>query len=484
MATAIGIHVSGTTARRAELRQAGDRIQVVRLDRLTLAAASESPPAAASPAPGTPATGGRRNGHGQAGDHATAVACAPAPDVMTRWWSLPDVDDVKLRQVVAHRLEADLPLPMDRLTWSCRKLPGVAADRQGRWVLAQAAPRDRVARHLAALQTAGFAIDAVTTEAEAIGALCRHGLAISHDDGTVAVVFATPEEWLITVITNGYARAVRRLRPGADATQSACRGCRQAIEAEVSLHNVRRVYWCAAEDMNAARDSLAAALGMPVDPVGAADRLIGENGERLTVGQLTAFGPSLGLALAGLLERNDMIRLADREEPAASAAAQRLRPLLEHPKRWAAAAFVLLVLAGTIHIGAIAWESRQMRALLAARGTDQSTTAELQEKVRILQRLERYRIDVEAVMADLCRAAPDSIVLSSIQLVRGQRIVIKGTCGDPKAVFRFADDLRKSSRFASVNPERTEPGQGGGFTLSAELTGVQKFSSAFGRGGP
>ena len=99
-----------------------------------------------------------------------------------------------------------------------------------------------------------------------------------------------------------------------------------------------------------------------------------------------------------------------------------------------------------------------------------------------MQRLETYRIEIEWIVAELCRSIPDSIVISSIQLSRERRLVIKGTAKNPKDIFVLADALRKSERFAAVNPERTEPAQGGGFAIGAELLGVNMLPSSAGRG--
>ena len=124
-----------------------------------------------------------------------------------------------------------------------------------------------------------------------------------------------------------------------------------------------------------------------------------------------------------------------------------------------------------------------MRELVGEMASADSPLAALQPKIGAMQRLERYRIDVEGIVADLCRPIPDSIVISSIQLSRGRRLVFKGTSKDPKAIFALADALRKSDRFAAVNPEGTEPARGGGFTISAELVGVNTLPSSGGRGG-
>lgn len=410
-------------------------------------------------------------------------ASLPAPDVMSRWWSMPDTDDVKLRQMVSHRLEADLPLPIDQLTWECRKLDGAPTAQQGRWVLTQAAPRERVARSMAALTAAGLAVDAITTEAEAVGALYRHGINRACAPETEGFVLATQDEWMVAVLTGGIARFVRRIRATADRLEIAARECRQAIEAEVPLKEVHKLLWCGSSETTTAREIVAGALELAVETVEPNEQLIEADGTPLSSDRLAAFGPAIGLALAGMFERNAIIRLAGREQTTIESGRKRIESLLVHPWRWTAVAAGLLIVAAALHVAAIKWETRRMNTLLGGWDKAQSTAVKIEPKYRALQRLEKYRIDVEGTIADLCKVVPDSIIISSIHLSREQKLVIKGTASDPKAFFKLADDLRTGERFASVNPERSEPGQGGSFTLTAELADVKKLTASLGRGG-
>ena len=68
------------------------------------------------------------------------------------------------------------------------------------------------------------------------------------------------------------------------------------------------------------------------------------------------------------------------------------------------------------------------------------------------------------------------IVISGIQVSRENKVSIRGTTKDPKAIFTFVDTLRKSNRLSHINPENIEIDKGG-FMVSAELVGVRKLSS-------
>jgi hypothetical protein len=402
---------------------------------------------------------------------------------MSRCWRFPDADDVKFRQMVAHRLEADLPVPIDQLTWGYRKGGRSSSPDERRRVLAQAARTRQVARTMALLAAAGVRVDTLTTEAQALGALYRYGLEGVTSEGSEVLVLATPDEWLVAVLTGGMVYSFRRIRVEPDRLQVTCRQCEQSIEAHVPRHELRRVLWCASPDQAVAREALVERLGVPVEPAVPAARLTDASGAPLAVEQLARFGPAIGLALAGLFERDQIIRLAGREETKVRPHRRRVQHILSHPWRWAGAAAALTILAVAAHVGGLGWETGKMRALVSKAEQTDSPLALLQPRIRAMQRLEAYRIEVEGIVAELCRSIPDSIVISSIQLSRERRLVIKGTAKNPKDIFVLADALRKTERFAAVNPERTEPAQGGGFAIGAELVGVNMLPSSAGRGG-
>jgi hypothetical protein len=494
--TIVGIHLAGNVMRWAELRPSAPLVRGEQSSALRIATSerplpegaslgAQSAPTASDRASRTRAgTSACTGGQAASGTQATVcIAALPASDVMSRSWRFPDTDDVKFQQMVAHRLEADLPVPIDQLTWGYRIEPHRSPSDQRRRVFAQAARIQQANRAMAVLLAAGVSVDSLTTEAQALGALYRYGLEGAAGEGSEVLVLAGAEDWLVAVLSGGMVHALRRIRVDLDHTELTCRQCEQSIEAQVSRHELRRVLWCAAAEPADARELLATRLGVPVEPTAPAARLTDAGGARLPAAELATFGPAIGLALAGLFEPDRIIRLAGREERRAKPRRRSLQQILAHPWRWAATAAALTILAVGLHLGALASETRKMQTLVGESKPNDSPLAALQPKIRAMQRLETYRIDVEGVVADLCRAIPDSIVISSIQLSRERRLVLKGTAKNPKDIFALADALRKGERFVAVNPERTEPGQGGGFTISAELVGVNALPSPVRRGG-
>ena len=489
--TVVGLHVSGSALRCAKVRRVVGRVEVVTLQR---AAWPGREPAGAAEA--LDLSSGQRTGTGSgatlcgitsetapgqtATDPTTTVASMPGPDVMTRCWSLPKTDATRFSQMVAHRLEADLPVPMEELVWGCRSGEPDPSGGSTTHVLAQAARRDKVAGHMAALSALHLDVDALTTEAEALAALYRHGLGQSRRRGTDVLVLATAEEWLIAVLTGGVVRSVRHVPTAPDQLELICRECRQTIEAEEPVHRLQRVLWCSSPELADARELLADRLQVAVEPVRPVVKL---GGGGIDHGELASFGPAIGLALAGLFERDRIIRFAGREVAPAPGRYPRLERALSHPWRWTGTAAALLVLGCLVYVGAMAWETRRMNRLLADHDQSKSVSAEVESKRRRMEQIRAYRIDVEGIIADLCARIPGSIVISSVQLSRERGLIIKGTAGKPKEIFKLAEDLQKSNSFTNVQPGRTEPGRSNAFTIKADVTGITKLFSASVRGG-
>ncbi len=455
--TAIGIHRVGRELRMAEIRSAGRKVTILRLDRREVTTAP--PPLAKGSA------------------DSVTISAVPTSDILTRFWTLPHAGKNQFQSILTHRLEADLPLPVEELTWGHRVAEGARSSHEGDYILVQAVKSSQVARYLSDFTSAGIDINILTTETEAVGALYRYGFFHLAEPGSDALILATAAEWLVAVITNGLVRYLRRIRVADPAGHSPLLEIRQTLEKELPSGQLRRILWCASADLPLTPDQIRTMTGLTVTPVELSDCLLSSSGSPPSETEIAVFGPALGLALAGLFEKDKIIRLVTREKQELSPRQKQIHRLVSHPLRWTAAALVLMVLAAWIHVGALRSENRKMRVLLNPVENAKLPIVTLEPRVQALQRLAKYRVNALGVVLDICRALPDSIVITSIQLSREQKLVLKGTSRDPKAVFSFADTLRKSNRLAAINPERTEPGQGGGFTITAQLIGVQKIST-------
>lgn len=483
-AIALGLHTCAGELRRAKLRRSAGRIEVLSLDRQPMELSS-----------GPQATGGSADNSSLSGspvataavmtNGAVCVATMPSADVMTRLWSMPAADGSRLRQMVAHRLEADLPIPLEQLAWGCRagKLP--ESGPPGLTVMAQAARNERVSRQMARLVELGMAVDVLTTEAEAIENLLRLGMREqtppSGDADPEAVILATPDDWLVAVRSGGFVQSVRHVSADSGRPEVTLQNCRQMIEAVHPLRDLRRVRWAATPDVVVA-ELLAEHWSMPIEPLEPAETLVGPNGGRLIAADLAEFGPAIGLGLAALDEPDVLIRLAGRERETLSPRRQQIERLLATPGRWVAAAGILFVLMVGTHIGALTWERAQMKRLITEYDPATSPMVALEPKIRAMERINTYRINVEDVVARICAQMPNSVLVSSIQLTREQGLVIKGTCGDSKALFKWVDALRQDPRLDQIQPGRTEPGKGGGFTLTAQVVGTQRLAGGRQRG--
>ncbi len=482
--TITGLHISGKTVRWAQVKVADPLVEVLRFGSQPLggvgqaAAQAGGAGSASVPATASPATAGT-----DAKDAIIRIAAVPGTDVMARYWSFPKTDAARLRQMVAHRLEADLPVPIDQLVWGHRCNGEFSQDESSVHVLAQATRSDRLSRHLSTLSAAGFEVDALTTEAEAISALCRYGLRLEAMGQTQVLILADCDCWLMAAWTGGLVRWLRRIHVDASQIEQACLQCRQSLDAEPFGSDLKRILWCAVPEMAHAKERLADQLRMPVEVVAIPEHLKTADGSPVSEDCLARFGVAVGLALAEACEADKIISLVRKPQEAPSAGRQRLERLLARPWQWAGIAAAAMVLALVIHVAALSRETRRMDRLLASGDKGDTGITALEPKIRAMQRLERYRIDVEGVVAAICPQIPENMVLTSVNLSRERALTISGTSSDPKAIFSLVENLRKSSRFASVQPGRTEPGKGGAFTITAELAGVQKLTTAGERGG-
>ncbi|MFA5864576.1 MAG: PilN domain-containing protein [Phycisphaerae bacterium] len=455
--TAIGIHCYRNELRRAKLRISGLNVELVRTEAGVLQPASSVPRVSSPPFDPIGMT--------------TTIVSMPGSDIFSRCWVLPQAADDDFRLIITHRLEAEMPVPLDQLTWGYRKSHCAASGEKNCLVFVQAAKSQRIAQQNSALSAAGINVDVLTTEAEGIGALYRHGLQHNQGDGCDVLILADSLEWQVVTIINGMVKSIRRVKAEGNNQPSVLRQCREIIQLE-AVGDLRQVLCCAATDAAVTPEMLSSVADVPVVPVEMTDRLSQIGAETLVV-----FGPAIGLALAGLFEKDAIIPLLRREQIEESPRQTKFHKILDHPIRWSAAAFALLLLAAWIHLGAIRSENQKMANLLDETRRAQPAMAVLEPKIKAMERMEKYRLNVQGILIDLCRALPENIVISSIQISREQKLIIKGTGRDPKSIFTFTDTLRKSNRLTAVNPERTEPGQGGGFTISAELVGVQKMST-------
>jgi hypothetical protein len=322
----------------------------------------------------------------------------------------------------------------------------------------------------------------LTTEAEAMAALWRHGLDAGRENGTGTdvLVLASAKEWLVTLFDGRLARMVRRIPLDVSEPRRTCLACRQAIEVEQSMHHVRSVLWCATPESDEYRQLLSERLELIVEPVASSKRLVRADGQALNAQDLAVYGPAIGLALVGLFERAQAVCLAGWREDRRASVARWWEPYLAYPWRWTAGAVGLALLAGTINSLALSSETARMDAALTASQRPETAITRLEPQIRTLERTRAWRVDVQAIMADLCAKLPGDVVVSSCQLSREKGLVLKGTCGDSKKIYKLVEDLRGCKRLGNVQPGRTEPGRGGAFTITAELATVRKMTTGEG----
>ncbi len=399
-----------------------------------------------------------------ASDEERVVSIAGS-DVISRRYELPHVDAARTLQMVANRLEADLPIPIDEMTWDYRK-----STKPAEATPVQAARTERVKA-----LTNRFTGAAVTTDLEAANAIYRHAIDNTAAEATEVLIIASLQRWLLAVAVNGSVRSVRAVDIGEASIELASRNARQVIEADVAFKEIKGVLWCATDEVEISADNIAQHMDVNVEPVRVSQRLTNNDGSTLDATQLAEFAIPIGIALAYRFERETMIcleRARSKDEPSADDATTRA---LSHPVRWTAGACAAILLALLIYLGSMSSENANMKDLLDSTDHETLPMNAIKSKVAAMIRLRTYRIDIEEIIASLCPHVPDKMILSSIQVSRGRRFAIKGTSSDPKAIYTLVEAIQKSPDFDNVHAERTEIARGGAFTITADVIAVKKF---------
>ncbi len=455
-----GIHAGGDRMSRVTLTARGDRFEVSGIERGVLDGV----------VPGA-GNGSRHEGRRSADAGRGPEVALAAAHVMTRMLTLPPANETATRQMVAHRLEADLPLPVEQLHWGHRRLNTSGGESE---VLAQAARRDRVERLLADLAAGGLAPDVLTTEAEALTAFCRHGLQV---DTTARLMLIMRESvWLIVGLHDQTVTSVRRLSVDPARIESALAELRQHLQ--VHARDRAAMLWLGAPEMLSHREELVEALGVEFVSVAACGRFVDANGRALEPSDLVELAPAIGAALAGLRERERMIRLFERPDDARQSGGGRLwARWRQRPLMLAGTAAALLLVAMLVHVLGMRSELGRIESAVraAAAAPPAETGVPLMEKVAVMRRTNSFRLNMPALLTPMCEALPDQIVLTSVTIGRDGKLTLKGTAKDVNAVYSYADKLRENKRLHDVRPDQAEPRGGGSFTITATVDGIRKM---------
>jgi hypothetical protein len=420
------------------------------------------------------------NGNGE--DGTMVVASLPWADVLTRYWEFPGVEEEMLLGLVNHQFEADVPVAIEELTWGFRKNHANVLGKTGWRVFVQAVRTKRVLECRNEVFNGGRMVHGIlTTPMQAIGAFYRYGIQGGAKDGNDILILATAEEWQIVFLIDGLVRNVRRIRGAGEAADSLMMQCSNLLDEENFGEPSGRILWCADENVKATIGQVGEILGRQIVQVECDGRLIDSQGERFVCVDPASYAVAIGSALGGLFDRDEMVRLAGEIETKEPESLTRFKKILSHTRRWSALAAGLMIFAITIHLYGLSHENTIMEELIDQAASGRGKIVSMESKIDSAKRLRLYRIDVEGILVDVCRAVPDSVVISAIQLSREHRLTIRGTAKDPKAIFTFVDTLRKSKRLTNINPEAIEPNKGG-FTLTAEMIGTRKMNSRDTRG--
>ena len=109
---------------------------------------------------------------------------------------------------------------------------------------------------------------------------------------------------------------------------------------------------------------------------------------------------------------------------------------------------------------------RETTILSAQIGPIEATANELNTRVNAM---ERGRAQIAMDLSEIDRLAGEKITLSNVSHA-GDSVTVNALASDDDAVFRYADDLRKSDRFSDVWISSITESGGSGFAFVLSLT--------------
>ena len=394
-----------------------------------------------------------------------------------RLLDMPDVPQAQLDQMVALRLEVELPYPPQESTWACRRLPSADGARAPVLLIAQAT------KSIDATE-AGLRSRGVFGAGAAFAAAALLDLAYAPDDGsaTIAVTRVDRDRALLAIGRGGalcYARHVRlpQERAGGNgASEQWLHGLARELKQCLFDYTMRSggpaptVLRLAGEGILLESDctALETGLEMPVALVAAPDDLFVDDSAAID-GDLAADYALAAGALLGLYrERAGLATAAPALRPARPGGGLRLKRSMA--RLLAVNGLLIAALLASFFLVRNARLASGDRFVRESKALVQDMEV-LKEEVDILRYEEGQRVSVLEILMALSEVLPQELKVESMNLDAKGTLLITGTTKSVEAVSDgVTGALKKSHLFK--NPEfkgATQGQEGYGFTLTCEL---------------
>lgn len=414
---------------------------------------------------------------GQAGSAAHVLFIPDARQSVCRLLDMPDVPQAQLEQLVALRLEVELPYPPQESTWACRRLPGGDGEAKPVVLIAQAS------KSLLSEAPAPEAWNLARAEAVFAGAaLVELASEPGDSEATIASVRVDRDRALVAISRNGalcYARQLRLAEEragGNGASEQWLHGLTRELKQCLFDYNLRTgnpppmALRVAGEGIQQKNDctALEAGLELPVTLVAAPDALAVSDPDAIDGDLAADYALGTGALLGYYRVRSGLPVAAPALRPARHGSGLRLKRSM--------ARLLAINAALLIALGASFFLVRNARLASGDRFVRESKTLvqdmeALKEEVDILRYEEGQQVSVLEILMALSDVLPKELKVESMNLDAKGTLVITGTTQSVEAVSDgVTEALGKSHLFK--NPAfkgATQGKEGYGFTLTCEL---------------
>ena len=398
-------------------------------------------------------------------------------DLLVRLLEVPAVGRTQQRQILEHRLEAELPLAPEELRWDF--VPLGAADATGtERVLLLAARAERLDGIIGPIREAGFAPDHATGEAAALAALHHfREPAAADDQQPIALVHQQGDRANVAIVRGPALCYVRELRIAAGApalAEQLAQTLRYAAE-QLALGRVGRVVVYSGE---AETEALTAAMepdGIAVRRATGDERIVDSGGRALSDDLLCEWAPVIGVGMTWHDPDRGSVSFLPRTRRA-SGRLEVFAARIDRPRRWVPAAAALLVVAVVSGMLTGRWRRSLMTEALADRDEVAAQADKYKDQANVMRKTKRWRIPTVAILTEIAKAAPDDVLLARVKIGRKDRVLLSGTADKPESVAKFIEALAKSEMFEGVRPdgERAEKGKPK-FDVTFQVKGIKQF---------
>jgi Tfp pilus assembly protein PilN len=417
-------------------------------------------------------------------DGIRCVVGIPSADLLIRVLELPPVSRAEQERILRHRLELELPLPVDGLYWDFHSLPEGFQGGKANRVILMAAQIGLIERATSILTPSSLELDRATSEAEALVALLGRIQGGSGRSGRpIGLAHVSERQSTCAVAIDGRLCMARDLDASSDDTAALAEQIRLSFQFMVrsaDIDPVESLVVFGTQDVSSELSAQFSTNGIRTERASANGSIVSPTNQPISDEDLRRDAVLIGLGLIELETPSRALNFL----PAGAQKPTLIRriPYADRLGIWAIAAAVLVVVCGTSVLLTRRAEIGRMREAIAEGSTVASEAARLQAQARTMRKIKDWRIPAVEILTEIAKLTPDEILVSRMSVARGDRVRLSATTQKPDQIHQFVEALQTSDLFNGVRVEQqTTEKNKAKFDLTFECSKIQKIGKRSGR---